>query len=133
MAMSPRLIPRVQRFNRFAQKFAGRLPPFVILHNVGRKSGTEYQTPVVAFAGYDQGTRVVACPLVWGRDSAWCLNIRAAGSYRLTRRGTDYLVDELRIVGPGEAASLVGGGARLTNTLFRPQEWIVGRLRAAPA
>jgi deazaflavin-dependent oxidoreductase (nitroreductase family) len=133
MAMSPRLIPRVQRFNRFARKFAVRVPPFVVLHNVGRKSGKEYETPVVAFAGYDQGTRVVATPLAWGRDAAWCLNIQAAGAYTMTRRGKDYLVDELRIVGPDEARRLVGGGALLTNTVVHPEEWIVGRLRGAPA
>lgn len=133
MAMSPRLIPKVQRFNRFARRFAVRVPPFVVLHNVGRKSGTEYQTPVVAFAGYDEGTRVVAVPLAWGRDASWCRNIQAAGSYRLTRRGKDYRVDELRIVERDDAVGLVGGGARLTNMVFRPDGWIVGRLLGAPA
>jgi deazaflavin-dependent oxidoreductase (nitroreductase family) len=133
MAMSPRLIPRVQRFNRFARRFAVRVPPFVVLHNVGRKSGTEYHTPVVAFAGYDEGTRMVATPLAWGRDAAWSLNIQAAGSYRLTRRGKDYLVDEVRIVERDDAVRLVGGGARLTNTLIHPDGWVVGRLRGTPA
>jgi hypothetical protein len=43
-----------------------------------------------------------------------------------------YLVDELRIVAPAEATRIVGGGARLTNALVRPHEWIVGRRRPAP-
>ena len=132
MAVPPRLRPQVQRFNRFARRFAVRVPPFVVVHNVGRKSGRAYETPVVAFAGYDGGTRMVATPLVWGRDAGWCVNIRAAGSYTLTRRNRRYLVDELRIVAPAEATRIVGGGARLTNALVRPHEWIVGRLRRAP-
>ena len=133
MAVPPRIRPHVQRFNRFARRFAVRVPPFVVVHNVGRKSGRQYETPVVAFAGYDDGTRVVAMPLAWGRDAGWCLNIRAAGSFRLTRRGRDYLVDEPRIVPADEATRIVGGGARLANAVVRPKEWIVGRLRGTPA
>ena len=133
MAVPPRLRAPVRRFNRFARLFAVRVPPFVVVHNVGRTSGRAYETPVVAFAGYDEGTRMVATPLAWGRDAGWCLNIRAAGEYRLTRKRRDYLVDQLRIVAPDEATRIVGGGARLTNALVRPREWVVGRLRHAPA
>jgi deazaflavin-dependent oxidoreductase (nitroreductase family) len=132
MAVPRRFRPQVQRFNRFARRFAVRVPPFVVVHNVGRTSGRPYETPVVAFAGYEDGTRLVATPLVWGSDAGWCLNIRAAGSYTLTRRNRQYRVDQLRIVAPDEAERIVGGGARATNAVVRPREWIVGRLRHAP-
>ena len=133
MAMSPRVKPYVRRFGGRARAFAERVPPFVVVHHVGRKSGKPYLTPVVAFAGQDeQATRVVASPLVWGSDADWCRNIRAAGSYTLTRRRREYVVDELRLVGSRDAARLVGAGARLANVTFRPKEWIVGRLQAAP-
>jgi deazaflavin-dependent oxidoreductase (nitroreductase family) len=129
MAVPDRARPYVRRFNRVARSCAERVPPFVVVHNVGRKTGRQYRTPVVAFAGHDEeGGRVVATPLVWGRDAGWCVNIRAAGAYTLTRRRPDYRVDHLRIVDPEVAARLVGGGARLTNAVVRPDEWIVGRL-----
>ncbi len=133
MAVPVRLRPQVRRFNRIARRFAGRVPPFVVVHSVGRRSGRRYETPVVAFAGYHEGTRMVATPLVWGRDAGWCLNVRAAGSYPLTRRRRDYLVDELRIVPGAEAVRIVGRGARLAAAVVHPQEWIVGRLCPPPA
>ncbi len=133
MAVPARARPYVLRFNRFAGTFADRVPPFVVVHNVGRKTGRPYRTPVVAFAGHDDdGSRVVATPLAWGRDAGWCVNVRAAGTYTLTRRRHDYQVGDLRIVGPDEAVRLVGAGARLTNATVRPQEWIVGHMQRRP-
>lgn len=132
MALPPRARPYARRFNRVARAFAERVPPFGVIHNVGRKTGTEYRTPVMAFGGHDDDAAVVATPLAWGRDAGWCLNVRAAGAFTLTRRGREYRVDDLRLVGPDEAERLVGGGARLANTTVRPREWIVGRLRHAP-
>lgn len=133
MAVPPRALPYVRRFNRVSRRFAERVPPFVVVHNVGRKSGNQYLTPVVAFAGRDADVPVVAIPLAWGRDAAWCRNVLAAGSFTLTRRRREHLVDEPRIVAAADAEDLVGGRAKLANTVVRPKEWIVGRLRREPA
>lgn len=133
MAVPARLRPQVLRFNRVARRFAVRLPPFAVVHAVGRRTGRRYETPVVAFAGYVDGVRLVATPLAWGRDAGWCRNVRAAGRYSLTRRGREYRVDELRVVDRADAVPVVGGGARFANAVVRPREWIVGRLRAGPA
>ncbi len=133
MAVSARARPFVRRFILRTRALAERVPPFVVVHHVGRSSGRPYLTPVVAFAGRDEdASSLVASPLVWGRDADWCRNVRRAGRYTLTRRRRDYLVDDLRIVGAAEAAGLVGLTARMTNATFRPKEWIVGRLRRAP-
>ena len=132
MAVPPRALPYVRRFNRVARGFAARVPPFVVVRNVGRTSGKQYRTPVVAFARRDAGATLVAIPLAWGRDASWCRNILAAGSFTLTRRGHEHLVDEPRIVPAAEAARLVGAGPAFTNVVVRPEEWIVGRLRREP-
>jgi deazaflavin-dependent oxidoreductase (nitroreductase family) len=113
--------------------FARRVPPWAVVHNVGRKSGRPYRTPVVAFAGRGaDGGALTGSPLPFGPDVDWCRNIRAAGSYTLTHRNRDYFVDELRLVDADEAIRLFGFGARLARRTFRPGQWIVGRLRPAP-
>ena len=132
MAVPPRLLPYVRRFNRVARRVAARVPPFVVIHNTGRTSGREYLTPVVAFAAHDERGTVVAVPLAWGRDAGWCLNVRAAGSFTLTRRRRDHPVDALRIVPAVRVPDLVGVRGTVTNALVHPQEWLVGRLRHEP-
>jgi hypothetical protein len=36
--------------NPWVLRGAGRVPPWVVLHHTGRRSGKEYATPLVAFA-----------------------------------------------------------------------------------
>ncbi|MGH9865222.1 MAG: nitroreductase family deazaflavin-dependent oxidoreductase [Candidatus Acidiferrales bacterium] len=69
--------------NRFASRFAGRLPGFAIVRNVGRKSGRLYRTPVNVFREPD-GFLIA---LTYGRDSGWVRNVLAAGGCQLETRG----------------------------------------------
>ena len=133
MAVSPRLKPAMRRANERMTAWASRVPPFAVIHHVGRRSGRAYRTPVVALASRESvdSASVAGSPLPWGADVDWCRNILAAGSYELTRRGRRYRVDEVRLVDADEAARLLGLGARLTSLTFRPKQWAVGRLSPA--
>ncbi len=72
--------------NRIAVRFAGRLPGFGIVTNVGRKSGRLYKTPVNVFRGPD-GFLIA---LTYGRDSGWVKNVLAAGGCQLETRRVPY-------------------------------------------
>lgn len=74
-------------FNPFALSFAGRPNSFwsVILHT-GRRSGTAYQTPIVAVRKGD----AFIVPLPYGREVDWFRNVLAAGSCQLIYQGQVY-------------------------------------------
>lgn len=150
MPAPPTVVQATKRFNPYALKVSSRVPPWVTLHHVGRKSGREYRTPVVAFAARAPiDTRVahpgdpveigeyrdilVLTPLPWGPDVDWCRNVRAAGSYRLTRKGVDYRADQLRVMDADDARSLLGGFVGATSGLIGIESFLVGRLRRWPA
>jgi hypothetical protein len=50
MPAPPSVVKATKRFNPYALKVSSRVPPWATLHHVGRTSGREYRTPVVAFA-----------------------------------------------------------------------------------
>ncbi|MCK9795688.1 hypothetical protein M1843_18225 [Isoptericola sp. 4D.3] len=146
MPMPPAVVRATKRFNPYALKISSRVPPWVTLRHVGRRSGREYRTPVVAFAARAPiDTRVaragdpveigeyrdilVLTPLPWGPDVDWCRNVRAAGSYTLTRKGVDYRVDELRVVDAEQARGMLGGFVGATSRLAGIEHFLVGRLQ----
>jgi deazaflavin-dependent oxidoreductase (nitroreductase family) len=63
--------------------FAWLVPPFAVIHHVGRRSGRAYRTPVVAFHA---GTGFVV-PMTYGRDVDWAHNIVRAHRCDLERMG----------------------------------------------
>lgn len=72
--------------NRVMIRFAGRLPGFAVLTNVGRKSGKLYRTPVNVFRGPD-GFLIA---LTYGRNSGWVKNVLAAQGCELETRRVKY-------------------------------------------
>lgn len=148
MSLPPKVARATRRFNPWALKVSSRVPPWSTLHHVGRRSGTEYRTPVVSFAarapaapGAGPGGPVTVAterdvlvlhPLPWGADVDWCRNVRAAGEYTLTRRGTEYRVDRVRVIDAEEADALLGRATAATNRLAGVREFVVGRLRRVP-
>ncbi len=69
--------------NRVLGPVVAHLAGFGIVHHVGRKSGREYATPVVALRHGDD----FVIPLTYGLDTDWCRNVTAAGVFELERRG----------------------------------------------
>jgi deazaflavin-dependent oxidoreductase (nitroreductase family) len=125
-------------------RLSARVPPWSTLHHVGRRSGREYRTPVMSFAAREPaGTGgpvtvaterevLVVHPLPWGADVDWWRNVRAAGEYTLTRQGTDYRVDRVRVVDADTADDLLGPVVGALSRFLGVREFVVGRLRRVP-
>ncbi len=82
----PRWLARVNlRFsNAFMRPIAARLPWFVVLEHVGRKSGTVRSTAIIA---YRRKPDRWVLSLIYGTKVQWLQNVLAAGGCRLLSRG----------------------------------------------
>jgi len=86
------LRPFTRRFvNPITRPVAGRLPGFGLLLYRGRKSGTEYRTPMNVFR---HGEEYVFA-LTYGAEVQWVKNIMAAGECELVIGGRT-----VRLIGP---------------------------------
>ena len=93
---------RVRGFNKrilnpFMLRFAGRpLAPYGVVRHVGRRTGTEYDTPVLVGRS---GDRFVV-PLPYGTDADWYRNVRAADGATVVWQGSAYRATEPRLTDP---------------------------------
>jgi deazaflavin-dependent oxidoreductase (nitroreductase family) len=99
------------RFNRHVTNpiqrlWAGWAPTMGILEHVGRKSGTQFRTPLTVFTTDDDGKAGVAILLTYGPNRDWLKNITAAGGGRITRYGKTFSVHDPRVM-PKEQAALL--------------------------
>jgi deazaflavin-dependent oxidoreductase (nitroreductase family) len=104
-----RFADHVARFNRrvtnpIQRLWAGWLPPFAIIENVGRRSGKAYRTPVGVFA-VPGGFAVF---LIYGPDRDWVRNLVAAGGCKLVNRARIYEVTDPCVVPAAEAVEFLG-------------------------
>ncbi|MCU0492597.1 MAG: hypothetical protein MUD01_13475 [Chloroflexaceae bacterium] len=65
-----------------------------VINHIGRKSGTTYATPVVAFP---TGSGFII-PLPYGEQVDWLRNVLAAGWASITWKGTMYTVNQPAVV-----------------------------------
>lgn len=77
------LTPYVKRFANPVLIHLAGWGWFVELEHVGRRSGTTYRTPLLAFRDGD----AVTIALTYGPGVQWLKNIRAAGRCRMRHRG----------------------------------------------
>jgi deazaflavin-dependent oxidoreductase (nitroreductase family) len=75
------------------------------MHHRGRRSGTEYATPIaiVPTTSGSQDTLLVGLP--WGATTNWAQNVLAAGAATLTWKSRDIAVTNPRIVGTDVAVA----------------------------
>jgi deazaflavin-dependent oxidoreductase (nitroreductase family) len=91
---------RVRGFNKrilnpFVLRLAGRpLVPYGVVRHVGRRSGREYDTPVLVSEVGDQ----FVVPLPYGTDVDWYQNVRAADECVVVHGGHAYRVESPRLV-----------------------------------
>ncbi|HWP66826.1 MAG TPA: nitroreductase family deazaflavin-dependent oxidoreductase [Candidatus Limnocylindria bacterium] len=92
----PYFMRRVNRVftNPILGTIAWIVPPLAIVHHVGRKSGRQYRSPVVAIPS----RRGFVIPLTYGRDVDWARNILAANGCELERLGRRIRLTRPRIV-----------------------------------
>ncbi|MCX2928960.1 nitroreductase/quinone reductase family protein [Mycobacterium sp. CVI_P3] len=81
-----------------------------VVHHVGRRSGKEYATPVVA----DRVGDHFLIPLPYGTQVDWLRNILAAKRARITSKGRPYEVTSPAIVAATEALPLLSEDRRRT-------------------
>jgi len=110
MVHFPRFMRQVNRVftNHVFGTFAWLVPPFAVVHHVGRRSGRSYRTPVVAFrsrAGF-------VIPMTYGRDVDWAQNLVGARGGELERVGRRVALRNPRIVGFDQAADRLPVAAR---------------------
>ncbi|MGC5254781.1 nitroreductase family deazaflavin-dependent oxidoreductase [Gordonia sp. DT218] len=107
----------VARFNKVVtnpiqRQWAPRLAPWAMIGHVGRKSGTEYTIPVLAWVDDDR----VSIVLTYGRHTDWVRNVQAAGEFGITRKSEHHKVVRPRII-PSDSPD-VARGARLFARYF---------------
>ncbi|GBD26353.1 hypothetical protein HRbin30_01685 [bacterium HR30] len=92
----PRFMRRVNRVftNPIMLNFAWLVPPLAVVHHVGRKSGREYKTPVLAF----RAEKGFVIPLTYGRDVDWAQNLLKARRGVIEQLGKKYELTNPRIV-----------------------------------
>ena len=93
---APRFIAKANRYwiNPIARRFAGKVPPFILVRHVGRSSGRRYETPVWAFP-IERGFIIA---LTYGPDTDWLRNLEAAGSCEAVYRHRTYMLSHGEIV-----------------------------------
>lgn|SRR5690606_27118854 len=129
---APELVVQAGKIlNPWMLRVAGHLPPWVALHHVGRRSGTEYTTPLVAFAARPGEQVVAVLPLPWGSGTDWARNTMSSGTVRVTRGGKEFEVRDVRLVPAHEAVGwLAPVPARLLSAIG-VEECLVGTLHRA--
>jgi deazaflavin-dependent oxidoreductase (nitroreductase family) len=92
----PQFVARANRqiTNPIARRFAGRIAPFAIMVHIGRKSGKQYRTPIMAFPVSDG----FAIALTYGLGTDWEKNVLGAGQCDLVYRGTSWTLTNPRIM-----------------------------------
>ncbi|WP_067707318.1 nitroreductase family deazaflavin-dependent oxidoreductase [Nocardia yamanashiensis] len=110
--IAPGWLPAFNRYvvNPFTRLYAGKIPPYSLIHHEGRKSGKPYVNPVVA--NYADGLLIV--PLPYGSKADWLRNIRAAGGGSATYRRTTRKFVNPRIVDAAGATELPAAVRRYT-------------------
>jgi len=88
-AFSRRVVNPVQRL------WAPWLPPWALIVHRGRRSGTEYRTPVLA----RRSGSTLSIALYYGRDAQWVRNLEAAGGGTVIRRGQRMRLANVRVEG----------------------------------
>jgi deazaflavin-dependent oxidoreductase (nitroreductase family) len=113
--------------NRITGRFAGRIPPFAIIEHRGRKSGTVYRTPIIAFP-FDDGFDIA---LTYGPGTDWERNVLAAGRCTLEyRRRRIELTEPEHFTAMPESAS-IPALIRFALRIFGVHEYL--RLHRLPA
>ena len=108
----PRFMRHVNRVftNPIMGPLARVMPPLAVVHHVGRTSGRNYSTPVVAFRSR---TRFVI-PMTYGRDVDWARNIVKAHGCQIEQMGRRFTVLNPRVADFKTAEAHLPGAVRAT-------------------
>ena len=92
----PRFMRHVNRVftNPIMGPLARVMPPLAVIHHVGRTTGRNYSTPVVAFRSQER----FVIPMTYGRDVDWARNIVNAHHCQMEQMGRRFTASNPRVV-----------------------------------
>jgi deazaflavin-dependent oxidoreductase (nitroreductase family) len=101
-SLMPSWLPGLNKrvFNPVVRLWAPWIPPQAVIVHRGRRSGTEYRTPVLAW----RSGSTLFVVLFYGERVQWVRNVVAAGGGEVIRRGKRERFANARIVRDGSAA-----------------------------
>jgi len=108
----PRFMRHVNRVftNPIMGPLARVMPPLAVVHHVGRTSGRNYSTPVVAFRSRER----FVIPMTYGRDVDWARNIVKAHGCQIEQMGRRFTVLNPRVANFKTAEAHLPGAVRAT-------------------
>ena len=108
----PRFMRHVNRVftNPIMGPLARVMPPLAVVHHVGRTSGRNYSTPVVAFRSRER----FVIPMTYGRDVDWARNIVKAHGCQIEQMGRRFTVLNPRVADFKTAEAQLPGAVRAT-------------------
>jgi deazaflavin-dependent oxidoreductase (nitroreductase family) len=89
--------------------------PFSIVQHVGRRSGKQYETPIIV-APLRDGFMI---ELTYGPDVDWHKNVLAAGGCTIVRRGQEYAINRIEPVDSETGLAAFPPSQRLVLRLLR--------------
>jgi deazaflavin-dependent oxidoreductase (nitroreductase family) len=108
-------------FNPLTLRIArGSSGPFALVRHVGRRSGKQYETPIIV-GPIDNGFVI---ELTYGPDVDWYKNVLAAGGCTLRWHGKDYLLNKIEPLDAETGRSAFPLPARLILRLIRRQHFV---------
>ena len=103
--MPKKNLENIRKINHFIlnpvmKLFSGKSSSYLsLVFHIGRRSGKEYSTPVVAAKNIEY----IFIGLPYGSDTDWFLNVKAAGKCKVKIDGNIYLANNPIIVDPSVA------------------------------
>jgi deazaflavin-dependent oxidoreductase (nitroreductase family) len=94
--------------------------PFAIIRHVGRRSGKQYETPIIVGPA-DDGFVI---ELTYGPDVDWYKNVLAAGGCTVIWHGKDYVIDKIEALDAATGRSAFPLLARLILRVIRRQHFV---------
>jgi deazaflavin-dependent oxidoreductase (nitroreductase family) len=110
------------RFGPLARPLAGSpwFPLWAVLGHVGRRSGTPYETPIVARPTRDG----FLIPLPFGDSTQWVQNLIAAGGGHVRQAGRTFAVDRPEIVSLDDAGRELSAPIRFASRRFGIRRYV---------
>lgn len=94
--------------------------PFSLVRHVGRRSGKQYETPIMAAPLGDS----FVIELTYGPDVDWYKNVQAAGGCTLVWHGREYVINRLEPLDASVGKSAFPLPARLILTLLNRTHYV---------
>lgn len=108
-------------FNPLTRRIArSSFGPFALVQHVGRRSGKQYETPIIVQPVADG----FVFELTYGPEVDWYKNVLAAGSFTLRWHGKDYAIDKLEPLDTAVGMSAFPLPARLLLRAIKRQHFL---------